>query len=102
MPHAGAIEIAWRLDRPFWGRGYAPEAADAALRDLFERLVPEEVIAYAAALNGPSRRVMGKLGMLEDKDAAFDHPALAQGDRLRRHVVYRIARADFLARTDRR
>jgi len=96
VPCAGAIELAWRLARPFWGKGYAPEAARAALRDLFERLAPEEVIAYTAALNAPSRRVMEKLGMSEDSKAAFDHAAFAPGDPLRPHLVYRIARVDFL------
>jgi RimJ/RimL family protein N-acetyltransferase len=94
---AGKLEMAWRLDRPFWGKGYATEAARAALRDAFERLQPPEIIAYTAAINLPSRRVIEKLGMTEDVASAFDHPALEANEALRPHVVYRLARPDFLA-----
>ena len=97
LPFAGAIEIAWRLDKPFWGQGYAAEAARAALADVFARIAPDEVIAYAAASNTPSLRVMEKLGMREDPAARFDHPAHEAGDPRRAHVVYRIGRDEFLA-----
>ena len=30
-----AVEVAWRLHRRFWGRGYATEAARAAIEDGF-------------------------------------------------------------------
>jgi RimJ/RimL family protein N-acetyltransferase len=94
---AGQMEMAWRLDQPYWGKGFATEAARASLRDVFVRLAPPEIIAYTAAINLPSRRVMEKLGMVEDEAAAFDHPAIEAGHRLRRHVVYRVARQDFIA-----
>jgi RimJ/RimL family protein N-acetyltransferase len=97
LPLAGKMEIAWRLDRPFWGKGYAAEAARASLRDVFERLRPSEVIAYTAAVNTPSRRVMEKLGMVEDATSAFAHPGLEASHALRPHMVYRLARQDFLA-----
>jgi RimJ/RimL family protein N-acetyltransferase len=32
------VEVGWRLARQFWGRGFATEAARAALRVAFERL----------------------------------------------------------------
>src|SRR5579872_282330 len=38
VPAAPAIEAAWRLARPYWGRGYAQEAARAAIDDGFGRL----------------------------------------------------------------
>ena len=40
--------------------------------------------------NLPSRRVMEKLGMRHDPRNDFDHPRLAEGHPLRRHVLYRI------------
>jgi RimJ/RimL family protein N-acetyltransferase len=98
LPLAGAMEMAWRLDRPFWGKGYAVEAARASLRDVFERLGPRGMIAYTAAVNMPSRRVMEKLGMVEDAASAFSHPDIAADDPLRPHVVYRVSRSDFLER----
>ena len=94
---AGKLEMAWRLDRPFWGKGFATEAARASLRDVFERLEPPEIIAYTAAINLPSRKVMERLGMTEDKSAAFDHPAVEENKTLRPHVVYRMTREGFLA-----
>ena len=42
--------------------------------------------------NSRSRAVMERLGMERVIDGDFDHPALAPGDPLRRHVHYRIAR----------
>jgi ribosomal-protein-alanine N-acetyltransferase len=35
---------------------------------------------------------MDKLGMRHDPRDDFDHPALAEGHPLRRHVLYRAAR----------
>jgi RimJ/RimL family protein N-acetyltransferase len=93
---AGQIEILWRLDRPSWGQGYAVEAAHAALHDVFERLECPEVVAYTTAVNLPSRKVMQKLGMIEDEASAFAHPAVAEGNPLRPHVVSRLTRQAFL------
>jgi RimJ/RimL family protein N-acetyltransferase len=85
-----AIEIGWRLGTPFWGKGYAPEAARAALRFGFEQLELEEIVSFTAVINDRSQRVMQKIGMTRDPSDDFDHPRLADGHRLRRHVLYRI------------
>jgi RimJ/RimL family protein N-acetyltransferase len=37
-----------------------------------------------------SRAVMERLGMRRDPAEDFDHPALPDGHRLRRHVLYRL------------
>ena len=87
-----AIEIGWRLDRAFWGRGYASEAARAALQFGFEQLGCDEIVAFTAPANERSRRVMQRLGMSHDPADNFDHPGLAEGT-LRRHVLYRITAA---------
>jgi RimJ/RimL family protein N-acetyltransferase len=86
------IEIAWRLARPFWGQGYAAEAARAVLRDGFERVGLETIVAVTSAINGRSRRVMERLGMVHVPEADFDHGALPEGHPLRRHVLYRLSR----------
>ena len=96
QPLAGEIEVLWRLDSPFWGKGYAVEAARAALRDVFDRRRCPEVVAYTTTVNLPSRKVMQRLGMIEDAGAAFAHPALAADHPLRLHVVYRLTRETFL------
>jgi RimJ/RimL family protein N-acetyltransferase len=86
------VEIGWRIARAHWGRGYAPEAARAALAHAFGPLALREVVSFTAAGNARSRRVMEKLGMTHDPADDFDHPNLPPGHRLRRHVLYRIRR----------
>jgi RimJ/RimL family protein N-acetyltransferase len=87
-----AVEVAWRLARRYWGRGYATEAAQAALDDGFRRVGLEEVVAMTALGNAASIRVMERLGMA--RSIEFDHPHHPEGSPLRRHVLYRLRRAD--------
>ena len=84
------IEIGWRFQRRFWGRGYALEAARVALRFAFERLCLGEVVAFTAQLNERSQRLMRRLGMTHSAGNDFEHPVLPAGHPLRRHVLYRI------------
>ena len=84
------VEIGWRLDRAFWNRGLATEGARECLRHGFEELALEEVVAMTVPANARSRRVMEKLGMTRDEADDFDHPRIAEGHPLRRHVLYRI------------
>ena len=94
------VEIGWRLAAHFWGRGYAGEAARAALSFGFERLRLGEIVSFTADGNLRSRRVMERIGMLRDPADDFEHPALPEGHPLRRHVLYRIARAATPEPTD--
>src|SRR2546427_6465446 len=57
------IEIGWRFQPRFWGRGYALEAAQVALRFAFEGLRLQEVVSFTARLNERSQRLMQRLGM---------------------------------------
>ncbi len=86
------VEIGWRLAAEHWGRGYAPEAARAALAFGFDTLALREILSFTAMANQPSRRVMEKLGMTHDPADDFDHSALPEGHALRRHVLYRLSR----------
>ena len=86
------VEIGWRIAREHWGRGYAPEAARAALAHAFGPLGLDEIVSFTTADNRNSRRVMEKLGMAHNPADDFDHPNLAPGHPLRRHVLYRIRR----------
>jgi RimJ/RimL family protein N-acetyltransferase len=85
-----AVEVGWRLARPFWGNGYATEAAAAAVSFGFEQVDLDEIVSFTAASNEPSIRVMRRLGMRHDAAGDFDHPRVAGGP-LRRHVLYRLA-----------
>ncbi len=97
LPFAPAVEIGWRLRRQSWGGGYASEAARAALAEGFGPLGLEEIVAYTAAPNLRSQRVMERIGMIRDADGDFDHPALPEGSPLRRHVLYRLSRHRWAA-----
>lgn len=89
-PFTPCIEIGWRLAREHWGKGYAQEAARASLQFAFEQLASHEVVSFTAATNVRSQRVMQAIGMVRDTKGDFDHPQVANGDRLQRHVLYRI------------
>jgi RimJ/RimL family protein N-acetyltransferase len=83
-----AVEIAWRLARARWGRGYATEAARAALDFAFDRLGLDEIVAVTVPDNWRLRRVMDRIGMICAAADDFDHPGLPEGP-LKRHVLYR-------------
>jgi RimJ/RimL family protein N-acetyltransferase len=87
------VEVGWRLAREAWGRGYATEAARAAIADGFRRLQLAEILAWTVPANTRSRRVMERLGMQRSQADDFDHPRLPAGHRLRHHVVYRLSAA---------
>lgn len=85
-----AVEVAWRLNRLYWGRGYATEAAQAAIEDGFNRVGLAEIVSMTALVNTASMKVMARLGMMRSFE--FDHPHHPEGDPLRRHVLYRLWR----------
>jgi len=91
------VEILWRLAPAQWGRGLVTEAARAALDDGFDRLAFDEVLAFTVAQNERSWRVMDRLGMTRDPADDFDHPLVEEGSPLKRHMVYRVARAAWIA-----
>lgn len=90
---AGEVEVGWRLARSAWGSGFASEAARAALAYGFDVADLPTVMSMTARINVRSWRVMERLGMLRDRAADFDHPALPVGHPLRRHVVHRTSRS---------
>jgi RimJ/RimL family protein N-acetyltransferase len=88
-PFTPCVEIGWRLAREFWGRGFATEAARAALAFGFEQVGLQEIVSFTVPGNLRSRHVMEKIGMTHDPRDDFDHPGLPEGHRMRRHVLYR-------------
>jgi RimJ/RimL family protein N-acetyltransferase len=89
-PFTPANEIGWRLSFESWGRGYATEGAKAALDFAFNELKWSEVVAFTAATNLRSQRVMQRLGMTYDPADDFEHPKLDPSHPLRHYVLYRI------------
>ena len=90
-PIADAPEIGWRLAREAWGQGYAREAAAACLADAWRR-GEERVFAITVPANERSWGLMIRLGMTRVAGGDFDHPAVGEGDPLRRHLTYAIDR----------
>jgi len=86
-----AVEIGWRLGRPYWGYGYASEAARGAARFGFDVLGLREIVAYTVPANIRSRAVMTRIGMVHDPAGDFEHPKVPVGHRLRPHVLYRLS-----------
>ena len=92
LPCSPCVEIGWRLAAAHWGRGYATEAARAALRVGFDRLGLDEIVSFTALANLRSQAVMERLGMQRDAQT-FEHPAVAAGHALREHCLYRLRRS---------
>ncbi|MFJ7157818.1 GNAT family N-acetyltransferase [Streptomyces sp. NPDC101118] len=68
-----AVEIGWRLGRPFWGQGYASEAAHAALEFALQDRGLDRVVSICRPGNHASENVMRKLGMTLQRETV--HPA---------------------------
>lgn len=94
-----AVEIGWRLAAEHWDRGYATEAARAALAFGFERLALPEIVSFTTVANVRSRRVMEKIGMRHSPHEDFLHPLLPDGHPLQLHVLYRLRREAFVGAT---
>jgi ribosomal-protein-alanine N-acetyltransferase len=90
------VEIGWRLARDHWGKGLATEGASALLRHGFEVQRLLELVSFTVPANLRSLRVMQKLGMTRDPRDDFDHPSIPAGHPLRRHVLYRLKREDWM------
>jgi RimJ/RimL family protein N-acetyltransferase len=94
-PFTPAVEIGWRLLTPYWGNGYATEAARACLAYGFEQMGLDEIVSFAVPENRPSRRVMERIGMRREPQYDFDHPDVKPGSHLARHAFYRLTSADW-------
>ena len=57
------VEVAYLLDKAFWGQGLATEAAQAIIHYGFEQLQLTRLICLTDPDNKPSRKVAEKIGM---------------------------------------
>jgi RimJ/RimL family protein N-acetyltransferase len=90
-PFTPAVEIGWRLAPAAWRKGFATEAAQAALAFGFEEAGLAEIVSFTTIANARSLAVMERIGMAHDPDDDFDHPGIPAGHPQRRHVLYRIS-----------
>ena len=91
-PVEGRIEIGWRLAQPYWGKGYAREAAEATLRWGWANLDVPDIWAITVPGNVRSWGLMERLGMTRRHDLDFDHPLPGLEERLKAHITYSIER----------
>jgi ribosomal-protein-alanine N-acetyltransferase len=85
------IDVFQAEARPYWGRGYATEAATAAVQFAFSSLELDSIVSFTAAVNLRSRRVMERLGMSHNEANDFEHPIVARGHPLSHHVLYTLS-----------
>jgi RimJ/RimL family protein N-acetyltransferase len=68
-------EIGWSIDREHWGKGFAAEAARAALDFTVATRDAERIVAYVGTKNEQSVSVATKIGMrLEAEVTFYDAP----------------------------
>ena len=94
LPVTPCVEIGWRLNKKYWGYGYATEAAEASLKYAFEELGLSEVYSFASLQNTKSCAVMQRLNMF-DTGNNFEHPNMPVGHELREHVLYKITKQQW-------
>lgn len=67
----GEIELVYMLGKPFWGQGFATEAARAVVRYGFENQSWDRIVAAIIPGNVASRRVLEHLGFVYEKDVNY-------------------------------
>lgn len=99
LPFAPCVGVGWRLARPFWGKGYATEAARASVQYGFEKLALDFIVAFTMETNERSRSVMERIGM-RDAQQDFLFPGQPADSPYSRYVLYRITYADWMHQHD--
>jgi RimJ/RimL family protein N-acetyltransferase len=67
----GEIELVYAVGKPFWGQGFATEAARAVVRFGFENTGWDRMVAAIIPGNVASRRVLEHLGFVYEKDVNY-------------------------------
>jgi len=63
IPELNETEVGYLLDKPYWGKGFATEAALASIQFGFEQHMLDHIIGLVHPENIASRRVIEKCGM---------------------------------------
>ncbi len=88
-----AAGLGYLLNRDFWGKGYATEAASVMVNFAFDVLGMQRVVAACDSENLDSEKVMKKLGM--QRDALLRRDKFMKG-KYRDTLIYSIARSEWL------
>jgi RimJ/RimL family protein N-acetyltransferase len=82
------VDIGWRIKSSEWNKGFATEGAKRCLDYAFNHLQLKEIYSVAPKINIRSEHIMIKIGM--KKEYEFEHPLLAENEKLRTCVLYKI------------
>lgn len=80
------LEIGWKFDKPFWGKGYATEAARTAQDYAFRETGADRVCSLILDKNLASIRIAEKLGQSYERSLPDYHEGC---------LVYSISREDW-------
>lgn len=86
-----AVEVGWTLGKEYWGKGYATEAARAAMRYAFATQNLERIISVIQIDNVASQAVARRLG--ETKGVRFE---IAHSGQTFVTDIWSVSRGDFL------
>jgi ribosomal-protein-alanine N-acetyltransferase len=90
-------EFGYWLGKPYWGQGYATEAARRVVAFAFDQLGADQLVAAWFHDNPASGRVLEKLGCVPDGEEV--RSCLSRGGKVFCHKVV-LKRADFERRKD--
>ncbi|HVZ24908.1 MAG TPA: GNAT family N-acetyltransferase [Sediminibacterium sp.] len=82
-------EIGWRLDKKYWNRGLASEAAKACIDFARNHTFLKEIWSFTAVQNSRSEKLMQRIHM--QPKGRFLHPGVPEGHWLQEHVLYHLA-----------
>ncbi len=89
--HVQQAYLGFELNRLYWGKGYATEAADALLNYGFREMNLRLVFGNCFAANAASIRVLQKLGMRRNPNRLSEWLMTRKYQELRPIVSYRIS-----------
>lgn len=95
----GQFEVGWRFREEAWGKGYAKEAAIAAIDLAFGCFEAPDLVAFTVAGNEGSWGLMERLGMTRRPDLDFTDERF--GPELNPTIVYRISAEEWPAARER-
>lgn len=93
----GAVQVGWTLAEPYWGKGYAREAALAAIAHAFAGHGLDVLWAQTSDSNAASTALMHRLGL--ERCAEYDYVDPAYPPEDNPTTVYRTTRAQWQARS---
>ena len=86
--HIGeGTELGFWIGKPYWGRGYATEAATTLVRYAFAELDIAEIVAGAFCENRASQRVLEKVGFEKTVVASVNWPHRGGHRSIQRYAI---------------